>query len=142
MAFNEKIPVDFDKDEHGRPLFDTNGKPIYREEYNSEWSIKHLKTLLYHPRLELPLDYKLDIQLNSLISMQSSNRTIYQCVSEEDHLLQGFQVFSITQWKNEFANSRPILTKKFCKTGMYPGALTIRERQESLTETNGVNTSL
>jgi len=116
-AFNEKIPVDFDKDEEGHLMF-KDGKPVYKEEYVSEWSIKHLKDVLYSGVLELPIDYKLDLQLNSVVSMQSGTRTVYSCVSEEDHLFQSFQVFSIMHWMVEFLLLKPVVARKFCKSGV------------------------
>lgn len=115
VSFNEKVPVDFERDERNNILL-KDGKPTYREEYVTEWSIKRLKDLLYEGRVQLPLDYKLDIQLNSVISMQSGNRVVYQCINEEDHLFAAFRVFSICQWQNEFALVKPVLTKSFCKT--------------------------
>lgn len=118
VHFAEKLPVGFEKDKNGEVVF-KNGIPVQREEYVSEWSIKHLKNLLYDGRIPLPIDYRLDVQLNSLISMQSGARTIYTCVSEEDHLLQAFQVFSIAQWKNEFNQNRPCSRKKFSKKGVF-----------------------
>ena len=117
VGFNEKIPVDFDRDEKGIPIF-KNGKPLFKEEYASEWSIKHLKDLLYGERMEIPLDYKFDMQFNSVISMQSGTRTVYSCVSSEDHLFQAFQVFSIAQWYHEFNLIKPIKTKTFAKSGV------------------------
>jgi len=117
VSFNEKIPVDFERDANNNIVL-KNGKPIHREEYITEWSIKRLKDLLYDRRFKLPLDYKLDVQLNSVIAMQSGARIIYQCVNAEDHLFAAFRVFAICQWLNEFALVRPIMSKSFCKTGV------------------------
>jgi len=112
-----KIPVDFEKDENGRVVF-KNGKPVYREEYMSEWSVRRLKTLLYEQKFLIPIDYKFDVQFNSIISMQSGNRTIYECVSENNHLFDSFRVFSIAEWSNEFNLIKPIRKKTYCKTGV------------------------
>jgi hypothetical protein len=114
VAFNEKIPVDFERDENNNILL-KDGRPMHREEFITEWSIKRLKDLLYEERFALPIDYKLDIQLNSVISLQTGNRIVYQCVNEEDHLFAAFRVFAIAQWQNEFSLIRPIITKQFCK---------------------------
>jgi hypothetical protein len=73
---------------------------------------------LYSGKIELPLDYKFDMQFNSVISMQSGSRTVYACISAENHLFQAFQVFSIAQWYNEFKNIRPIPKKTFFKSGI------------------------
>jgi len=117
VSFNEKIPVDFERDEHNNIVY-KDGKPIYKEEYISEWSIKRLQFLLYEGRIESPIDYELDTQLNSVVSMQSGNRTLYDCISEENHLLQSFQVFAISQWNNEFIIVKPITVKQFAKRGI------------------------
>ena len=117
VSFNEKIPIDFEKDKNGNVII-KNGVPVYKEEYVSEWSVKHLKDLLYSGKIELPLDYKFDMQFNSVISMQSGSRTVYACISAENHLFQAFQVFSIAQWYNEFKNIRPIPKKTFFKSGI------------------------
>jgi hypothetical protein len=116
-AFNEKIKVDFDKDDNDKVIF-KDGQPTYREEYVSEWSIKHLKDLLYTEKIYIPMDYKLDVQLNSVICMQTGNRVKYECVSEEDHLLAAFRVFSIAEWMNCFNLLKPISNKKFHKGGV------------------------
>lgn len=118
VAFNEKLPIGFEKDDKGEIVL-KNGKPVHEEEWVNEWSIKRMKFLCYEGRMLLPLDYKLDIQMNSLISMKSGNRTIYECVCEEDHLLQAFQVFFIAQWLNEFASTNPTSRKKHSKVGAY-----------------------
>jgi len=117
VAFNEKIPVDFEKDDKDKIIM-KSGKPVYKEEFVSEWSIQRLKTLFYDKKMEMPLDYKFDTQFNSIISMQSGSRIIYKCVAEQDHLFQTFQVFSIMQWNMEFKLVKPIQTKEFCKTGV------------------------
>lgn len=118
VSFNEKLPVGFELDEKNQVVL-KNGKPVHREEYVSEWSIKRMKYLFYEGRIICPVCYKLDIQLNSLIAMQSGTRTIYKCISEEDHLLQAFQTFSIAQWLREFASTQPTSKKKFSKTGVH-----------------------
>jgi hypothetical protein len=118
VAFNEKIKVDFLKDENDHIVY-KDGNPEFVEEYVSEWSVKHLKDLLYDGKIEIPEDaYKLDTQLNSVRVFQSGTRLKYELTSEEDHLFQAFQVFAITQWMNEFNLMRPIITKVHCKTGI------------------------
>jgi hypothetical protein len=116
-SFNEKIPVEFEKDEHNAVIM-KDGKPVYKEEYVSEWSIQHLKDLFYEERIELPLDYKLDSQLNSVVAMQSGNRTTYKCISEEDHAFQSLQVFAIMAWDTEFRIVKPIIKKNYFKSGL------------------------
>ncbi|KKM58986.1 hypothetical protein LCGC14_1548660 [marine sediment metagenome] len=117
-AFNEKIPIDFERDDRDNIIY-KDGKPVHREEFVAEWSMQHLKNdLLYMEKMYLPMDYKLDVQLNSVISMQSGNRTVYACKSDEDHLLSAFRVFSIMHWYNEFNLIKPIIKKNFGKTGV------------------------
>jgi hypothetical protein len=114
-CFNEKIPVDFARDEHNNIVY-KEGKPVYTEEYVSEWTVRHLKDLLYSGKIEIPEDsYKLDTQLNSVRVFQSGTRTIYECFSEENHIFQAFQVFSLAHWLNEFNLLKPMNSKNFCK---------------------------
>jgi hypothetical protein len=68
--------------------------------------------------MELPIDFKLDIQLNSVVSLQSGTRTVYECISEQDHMFAAFRVFSIAQWYNEFRNIRPVIDRRFAKSGV------------------------
>ena len=121
VSFSEKLAVGYEKNEITGEIIFKDGKPVNQEEYVVEWSIKHLKDLLYSGKFDLPLDHKLDRQLNSVISFRSKNslRTIYECACElGDHLFQSMQIFSITQWINEFNNSKSIIKKKFCKSGV------------------------
>ena len=115
--FAEKIPVDFEKDEKDNVIM-KEGKPVHKEEYVSEWSIQHLKDLFYEEKLELPMDFRLDAQLNSVVSFQSTNRVVYKCIHEQDHLFQAFQVFSIAHWDTEFRNIKKITRKAFFKSGI------------------------
>lgn len=118
VSFNEKLCVGFEKDEKDNIKYDKTGKPIPREEYVSEWSILHLKDLFYTYVMDLPIDHKLDSQLNSVICIQSGKRTIYECVLKENHLFQAFQVFSIAQWLNVWNIINSVSKKKFCKSGV------------------------
>ena len=117
VGFNEKTPVDFDREENGSIIFE-DGKPKYKEEYVSDWSVKRLKDLFYDQKLELPLDYKLDIQLNSVIAMVNATRTVYECVAEEDHLFAAFRVFAMAEWQHEFSTIKPLTIKSFFKSGV------------------------
>jgi hypothetical protein len=115
-SFNEKVGVDFERDEKNRLVFDM-GKPKLKEEYVSEWSVRRLKTLFYEGKLFVPSDHKLDKQLNSVIATNSGQRTAYSVVSEEDHLFAAFRVFAIAHWYNEFNLLKPMSNKKFSKIG-------------------------
>jgi hypothetical protein len=118
VAFNEKIAVDFERDGTGNILF-VDGKIQYKEEMVSEWSVRHLKDLLYDGLTEIPEDaYKFDSQINCVVATQAINRTVYTCTYEEDHFYQALQVWSIVQWKNEATLSKPLSNKTFFKGGV------------------------
>ena len=102
-----KLPVGFEKDKEGKTIL-KGGKPVYRQEYMSEWSINRLKVLLYETRLNIPTDYKLDDQINSVISTTSGTRKTYICISESgDHLFDSFRVFAIAEWLKHSFNDTP-----------------------------------
>ena len=108
-AGTNKINIGFKKDDKGKVII-KKGEPEYLQEFMSEWSVRRLKTLLYNERINLPLDYSLDAQLNSVVSMQSGNRTVYACISSSgDHLFDAFKVFAISQWLcKDFNQTKPI----------------------------------
>ncbi len=119
VAFNEKIAVDFLKNEEGVVQFE-DGKPLYREEWIMEWAMKRLRDIFYEfGRIEIPWDTNLDIQLNSVIATYSKlgNRVLYKCCHTEDHLYAAWLVWFISQWINEFMNVKPITKKTFSKFG-------------------------
>ncbi len=108
---NYKVRVDFKKDEKNNPIT-VKGKPVYREEYMSEWSVRRLKVLLYETRINIPIDYKFDEQINSVISTTSGMRKIYACISESgDHLFSSFKTFAIAQWLMKDFNQTPKMTQ-------------------------------
>jgi hypothetical protein len=110
-----KIAVGFEKDKAGNQIL-KDGKPVFRKEYMSEWSVNRLKVLLYETRCNIPMDYKFDIQFTSVISMRSGTRIIYECVNEQAHLFDAWRVFAISQWlKKDFNQTQPI--KKSWGTG-------------------------
>ena len=117
VGFNEKIGVDYERDEKNRVVFEF-GKPKLKEEYVSEWSIKRLKHLFYNGMLFVPSDHKLDKQLNSVISKTSGQRVAYTVVCEEDHLLSAFRCFSVAEYKRTGVIFNPINTKKHSKCGV------------------------
>jgi hypothetical protein len=118
VSFNEKIKVSIEKDEKGSEVF-KDGRPVWKEEFVDGWSIKRLRDLLYEEgKMELPLDYKLDVQLNSVIVTQSGNRSLYTCVAPQDHLLAAFRVFAISEWLNYLTIIKPIRKKTFSKVGV------------------------
>ena len=112
---SKKIAVGYKKDEDGRVTM-INGKPEIEEEFMSEYSVKHLKTLLYDEKMMIPQDFKFDTQINSVISLTLSNRTVYECVAPSNHLFDAFRVWSLAQWTISF-NDTIIPRKAFSKTG-------------------------
>ncbi len=117
VHFGEKLPIDFERDPETNRVIFKDGQPVYKEEMVRDWSIQNLKTLLYSDRMDLPVDYKFDVQFNSVIAHYSGTRILYECAAQEDHLFQAFQVFSIVQWLCEFLLTKPIAEKKHAKGG-------------------------
>jgi len=117
-AFNEKISVDFERNEQGNIMFDSDGNPKYKEEFISEWSVKRLKSLLYDQQIKMPIDYKFDKQINSVVAMSRGGRTIYEVVSEEDHLFAAFRVFAISEWSKNSSVLKQINSKIYDKVGV------------------------
>jgi len=106
----EKIGVDWKKDDNGKVLLE-NGKPTPLDEFMSEWSVRHLKALLYEGRILMPTDFKLEKQINSVIARTVGSRTVYACVSEDgDHVFDAMKVFSICVWLKKDFNSTPKLS--------------------------------
>ncbi len=106
-----KLPVGFQKDKKNKIIL-KNGKPIEKLEWQSEWSISRLKVLLYETRINIPTDYKLNDQLQKIISTTSGTRKKYMCISESgDHLFSSFRVFAISQWLKKDFNSTPRMSQ-------------------------------
>lgn len=100
VSFAEKLTVGFEKDEDGEIIY-LKGDPKPKLEYNSEYSIQHLKELFYDNKFDLAQDDKLDTQIDGIVQIQSANRVVFDSVCA-NHLHQAFQVFSITEWKHRF----------------------------------------
>lgn len=115
VGFNEKMPIDFERDDKGE-IVRKEGKVVYKEEYVIEWSVKRLRDLFYSGKIDMPFDSKFDLQFDSVVSMQSGKRMIYSCLTTSgDHLYQAFQVFAITEWNCEFLSIQPKRKKAHCK---------------------------
>jgi len=106
---SSKIDVDFEKDEQGNIVIE-KGKPLVRQEYMSEWSVKRLQDMLYNGRCIIPEDFKFDSQFSVVVSMITGNRTKYKCVSQSgDHLFDAWRVFAIALWlKQDFNLTKPV----------------------------------
>lgn len=102
-----KLEVGFQTDQDGKTVF-KDGKPVFKQEYMSEWAVKRLKDLMYEGRIIIPEDFKFIAQFGQVISMISGTRTIYKCVSVQgDHLFDSFKVFGIAQWLKADFNTTP-----------------------------------
>ena len=111
VSFNEKIRIDFEKDDKGNFITDSKGQYQYKEEYIVDWSIQRLKQLFYNNKMACLTDYKLDVQFGGIVATRSGLRTVYASKTA-NHLHQAFQVFSIVEWQAEFANIKPANRKK------------------------------
>lgn len=114
---SKKIAVGYRKDDEGKVCM-VNGKPEVDEEFMAEWSVKHLKGILYETKMVIPQDFKFDTQINSVISLNLSNRTVYECVAPTNHLFDAFKVWALSQWTVSFKESAVIKRKAFSKTGV------------------------
>jgi len=107
VSFNEKLAVDFKKNNEGKILIE-KGDQVKIYERVDDWSIRRLIKLLYNHRFEIPTDFKFDKQFNAMKSMQSGSRIIYGS-TEANHLHQAMQVMAIMQWKEETNFNSPIM---------------------------------
>lgn len=107
-----KLDVDFELDENKNIVIE-KGKPVYRKEYMSEFSVQRLSNLLYSGRVIIPKTYKFDSQFSVVMSMVSGTRTKYKCASESgDHLFDAWRVFAIAQFIKKDFNSTPQIKKQ------------------------------
>jgi hypothetical protein len=110
---SKKIEVGFETDKDGNVIFE-GGKPVFKYEYMSEWSVKRLKDLLYNGRCIIPEDFKFTAQFGQVISMLSGTRVIYKCLSTQgDHLFDSFKVFAIAQWLKKDFNQTPSIAEEW-----------------------------
>jgi hypothetical protein len=111
VSFNEKIRIDYEKNEKGDFIIDAKGQYQYKEEYITDWSIQRLKHLFYNNKMECLTDYKLDVQFSGIVATRSGLRTVYASKTA-NHLHQAFQVFSIVEWQSEFSTLKPTHRRK------------------------------
>lgn len=114
VSFNEKIDIDFEKEDNGDIKRDNNGHAVYKQEYIVDWSIQRLKHIFYNQKIKCYVDMKMDAQFDGIVVMQSKQRTVYGS-KIANHLHQAFQVFAIVDWQTEFKNIVPVqkLKKSF-----------------------------
>ncbi len=107
----EKVNVDFEKDDKGN-IKREKGKPVYLQEFMSEWSVRRLKALLYENLLSLPKDFKFDKQLSSVVALPGHSRTKYRCITQQgDHLWSAFKTFAICEWLKNSLLKTPSMNK-------------------------------
>lgn len=111
VSFNEKIAIDFERNEQNNIVYSSDGTPKYKEEFIVDWSIQRLKHLFYNRKIRVLFDMKLDTQFDSIVVMRSGQRTVYGS-KMANHLHQAFQVFAIVLWNYEFKSLKPISEKK------------------------------
>ena len=107
VSFNEKIDIDFEKDDKGNLVYGKDGKLQYKSEYVIDWSIQRLKHIFYNKKIRCYVDMKFDSQIDGVTVMKSGQRTVYGNKTV-NHLFQAFQVFSIADWYTEFKQIKPI----------------------------------
>ena len=83
----------------------------------SQWSVSRLKVILYETKISIPLDYKFDVQISSVMSIPSGNSRIYKCVAKPDHLWDAFRVFAIAVWLKKDFNQTPPMSSGDWGTG-------------------------
>ena len=139
----EKIGIDWKRNEKNEFITE-NGKPVFLEEFQSEWSVRHLKSLLYEGRIIMPTDFKFEKQLNYVIARTVGTRMCYQCVSPDgDHVFDAFKVFSIAQWLKKDFNSTPKLSQNagigVCSWSSQPRMIIDKKKwQEKLNNKEGL----
>jgi len=111
VSFNEKIAIDFERNDQNEIIRGVDGTPKYKEEFIVDWSIQRLKHLFYNNKILAHYDMKLDTQFDSIFVMRSGQRTVYGS-KMANHLHQAFQVFAIVHWNYEFKLKKPISAKK------------------------------
>lgn len=101
VAFQEKIEVDYKRDEQGR-IIKKNGKYEYEEEFVSDWSVMQIKDLFYNNKIDCLYDPKLDKEFGNMLSSPRLHGTSkYKSKINQDHLHQAFQVLGISIFKNK-----------------------------------------
>ena len=131
----EKVGIDFLKNDNGLIVL-KDGKPVFVEEFMSEWSVRHLKSILYEGRLLMPNDFKFEKQINSVIARTVGTRTVYACVSEDgDHVFDMFKVFAMSVWLKKDFNATPKLGSQNGGLGaMNYDTMIAEERMKNLIE--------
>jgi len=112
VGFNSKIEIGFDKNDDGSLKIDENGKPTIKEERTIDWACMQLEKAFYEGKFELPNDEKFFAEFTAYIQKIISGRTQYASRINQDHLLQSFQVFAISQFIKEYEQLKNLQKKK------------------------------
>lgn len=106
-----KLKVGFEYEENEsdeKTIKIENGLPVYKYENMAEFSVRHLKDILYSGKIRIPEDHKFDNQAQKVIATFIGGKIIYKCVcSQGDHLWDTFKVFSIAHWMKKDFNENP-----------------------------------
>ena len=73
----------------------------------SEWSVQHLKKLMYNGEFYFPFSYKLDEQLSNVVQMNTASKTIFSSTKADDHLFDSLRVQSIAVFLNSTNFTKP-----------------------------------
>jgi len=103
---SKKVIIGFQKDTKGDLVLE-NGKPVARELTMSEWSVQHLKELMYNGKFYFPFSYKLDEQLSSVVQMNGTNKVIFSNTKADDHLFDSLRCFSIAEFLHSTNFTKP-----------------------------------
>jgi len=101
VAFQEKIDIDYKRDDRGR-IIKKDGKYEYEQEYVSDWSIAQIKDLFYNQKVDCLYDMKLDKEFgNMLSSPRLHGISKYKSKINCDHHHQAWQTVAIGIFKNK-----------------------------------------
>jgi len=104
---NTKLDVDFEYEEN-KDIKIEKGKPVYRQEFMSEFSVQQLQNMLYGGRVKIPEDFKFAAQFSVVMAFVSGTRIKYKCVSQTgDHLFDAHRVFAIAVFLKKDFNATP-----------------------------------
>jgi len=112
VGFNSKIEIGFDKNDDGTLKVDENGKPLIKEERTIEFACMQLEKAFYESKFDLPNDEKFWAEFTAYIQKIINGRVNFASRINQDHLLQSFQVFAITQFKKEYEAQKNQQKKK------------------------------
>lgn len=111
VRFNENIEIGFEKDEEDNVLVDKFGDPIMKEMYCETFSYQEMERLFYSGEMRIPSDEKFLNQFTNIICKQTKTRPMFDSKGE-NHLVQSWQVWSISRFLNEFNTMKNTTRRK------------------------------